>query len=66
MTNPNVYVPYPVPQNQSELEADINALVQQPGVPSELTDNVYAVEESPTTQDDVDEAEANSDSMANE
>lgn len=66
MTNPNVYVPYPVPQTQSELEADINALVQQPGVPSSLTDNVYALEESPQTQDDIDEAEANSDSMANE
>ena len=66
MTTPNVYLPYPLPQNTTELEADINALVSQPGVPSSLTNEVMAVEESPTTADDVDEAEANSDSMANE
>jgi hypothetical protein len=66
MTTPNVYLPYPIPQTTSELEADINALVNQPGVPTELTNTVYAVEESPTTQADVDQAEANSDSMANE
>jgi hypothetical protein len=66
MTTPNVYLPYPIPQTTSELEADINALVNQPGVPTELTNTVYAVEESPTTQADVNQAEANSDSMADE
>ena len=66
MITPNVYLPYPIPQTTSELEADINALVSQPGVPTELTNGVYAVEESPTTQADIDAAEANSDSMANE
>ena len=66
MTTPNVYLPYPIPQTTSELEADINALVNQPGVPTELTNTVYAVEESPTTQADVDAAEANSDSTLNE
>jgi len=66
MTAPNVYMPYPIPQTVSELEADINALVNQPGVPLELQDQVLNVENSPTAQADVDEAEANSDSMANE
>ena len=66
MTTPNVYLPYTISQTTSELEADINALVLQPGVPTELTNTVYAVEESPTTQADVDAAEANSDSTLNE
>jgi len=66
MTTPNVYLPYPIPQTTNELEADINALVNQPGVPTELTNGVYAVEESPTTQADIDQAEANSDSILNE
>ena len=66
MTTPNVYLPYPSPQTTSELEADINALVSQPGVPTELTNGVYAVEESPTTQADVDQAEANENTTANE
>ena len=66
MTAPNVYLPYPIPQTTSELEADINALVSQPGVPTELTNGVYAVEESPTTQADVDAAEANNDSTLDE
>ena len=66
MTTPNVYLPYPIPQTTAELEADINALVSQPGVPTELTNTVYAVEESPTTQADIDAAEANSDSTLNE
>ena len=66
MTTPNVYLPYPIPQTTSELEADINALVSQPGVPTELTNGVYAVEESPTTQADIDAAEANSDSILDE
>jgi len=66
MTTPNVYLPYPIPQTTSELEADINALVSQPGVPTELTNGVYAVEESPTTQADIDAAEANADTTADE
>jgi hypothetical protein len=66
MTAPNVYLPYPLPQTNEELEADINALVSQPGVPTSLTNTVYAVEQSPTTQADIDQAQANSDSMANE
>jgi hypothetical protein len=66
MTTPNVYLPYPIPQTTSELEADINALVSQPGVPTELTNGVYAVEESPTTQADVDAAEANANTTADE
>jgi hypothetical protein len=66
MTDPNVYVPYPTPQTTAELEADINALVNQPGVPTELTNSVYAVEDNPETQADIDAAEANSDSTANE
>ena len=66
MTTPNVYLPYPIPQTTSELEADINALVSQPGVPTSLTNTVYAVEESPTTQADVDQAEANENTTANE
>ena len=66
MTTPNVYLPYPIPQTTSELEADINALVSQPGVPTELTNGVYAVEESPTTQANIDAAEANSDSTLDE
>ena len=66
MTTPNVYLPYPIPQTTSELEADINALVNQPGVPTELTNGVYAVEESPTTQADIDAAEANANTTADE
>jgi hypothetical protein len=66
MTTPNVYLPYPIPQTTSELEADINALVSQPGVPTELTNGVYAIEESPTTQADIDAAEANADTTADE
>lgn len=66
MTAPNVYVPYPVPQNLDELKSDVEALVNQPGVPLELQDQVLNAENSPEVQADVDEAEANSDSMANE
>ena len=66
MITPNVYLPYPIPQTTSELEADINALVNQPGVPTSLTNTVYAVEESPTTQDDVDAAQANANTTADE
>lgn len=66
MTTPNVYLPYPLPQTFEELEADINALVSQPGVPIELENEVTAIEQSPETQADVDQAEANNDSMNDE
>lgn len=66
MTTPNVYLPYPIPQSTSELEADINALVSQPGVPTSLLNEVNAIEESPTTQADIDAAEANNDSTLDE
>jgi hypothetical protein len=66
MTDFNIYLPYPSPQSISELEADVNAILAQPGVPTSLTNEVYAVEQSPTTQDNINEAEANSDSTANE
>ena len=66
MANPNVYVPYPVPMTTEQLEADINALVSQPGVPTELQNGVYQVEDNPQTQADINQAEANSDSMADE
>lgn len=66
MTSPNVYVPYPIPQSIEELEADFSALVYQPGVPQELQDEYTNVKNSPETQDDINEAEANSDSMADE
>lgn len=66
MTAPNVYMPYPIPQNINELKEDVQALVNQPGVPLELQDQVLNAENSPEVQADVDEAEANSDSMANE
>lgn len=66
MTAPNVYVPYPIPQSLNELMSDIQALVNQPGVPLELQDQVSNAQNSPQVQAEVDEAEANSDSMANE
>ena len=66
MTAPNVYVPYAIPQNLGELKADIEALVNQDGVPLELQDQVLNAENSPEVQADVDEAEANSDSMKGE
>lgn len=66
MTSPNVYLPYPYPQNLDELNADVQALVNQPEVPLELKDQVLNAENSPQVQAEVDEAEANSDSMANE
>jgi hypothetical protein len=66
MTSPNVYLPYPYPQNLDELKEDIQALVNQPEVPQELQDEVLNAENSPQVQAEVDEAEANSDSMANE
>ena len=66
MTAPNVYLPYPYPQNLDELNQDVQALVNQPEVPQELKDQVLNAENSPQVQAEVDEAEANSDSMANE
>ena len=66
MTAPNVYVPYPIPMTNEQLEADINALVNQPGVPTSLTNAVYSVEDNPETQADINQAEANSDSMTDE
>jgi hypothetical protein len=66
MTAPNIYLPYPIPQSTEELQADMNALVLQPGVPQELQDQYTNLINSPTFQADVDQAEANSDSMANE
>ncbi|GEM_PF-1949253 len=66
MTAPNVYLPYPVPQSTDELQADMNALILQPGVPQELQDEYTNLINSPTFQADVNQAEANSDSMDNE
>jgi hypothetical protein len=53
MADPNVYVPYPVPMTTEQLEADITALVNQPGVPTSLTNAVYSVEDNPSTQADM-------------
>jgi len=66
MTAPNVYLPYPIPQSTEQIQADMNALIIQPGVPQELQDQYTNLINSPTFQADVDQAEANSDSMANE
>jgi hypothetical protein len=66
MSNPNVYLPYPYPQSIEELQADLNALIYQPEVPQELQDQYKNFVNSPTNQADLDQAEANSDSMANE
>jgi len=64
--NPNTYLPYPIPQSTEELQADMNTLVLQPGVPQELQDQYTNLINSPTIQADIDQAEANSDSMTNE
>ena len=66
MTAPNIYLPYPIPQDQYELKEDMNALIYQAGVPQELQDQWTNLNNSPEVQADVDQAEANSDSMANE
>ena len=66
MTTPNVYLPYPYPQSIEELQAELNALIYQPEVPQELQDQYKNFVNSPTNQADLDQAEANSDSMANE
>ena len=66
MTAPNIYLPYPYPQSIDELQADMKALIYQPEVPQELQEQYKNFVSSPTTQADVNEAEANSDSMSNE
>ena len=66
MTTPNIYVPYPIPQSIEEIQADMNAIIYQTGVPQELQDQWKNVQNSPQVQADIDQAEANSDSMANE
>lgn len=63
---PNIYVPYPLPQSTEQIEADMNAIILQPGVPQELQDQWTNMLNSPTVQADVNQAEANSDSMTNE
>ena len=66
MSAPNIYLPYPIPQSDAEVKADVNALIYQPGVPQELQDQWTNLNNSPEVQADINEAEANSDSMANE
>jgi hypothetical protein len=63
---PNVYLPYPLPQTADELNQDLLALLKQPGVPDSLMNEYNAVVDNPETQDDIDQEQANSDSMANE
>jgi len=62
----NVYLPYPSPQTVDELNQDVLTLLKQPGVPDILLNQYNAVVDNPETQDDIDQEEANSDSMANE
>jgi hypothetical protein len=66
MTSPNFYLPYPTPQSADEVKADMNAIIYQPGVPQELQDEWTNLINSTEVQADVNQAEANSDSMANE
>jgi len=66
MTTPNFYLPYPIPQSTEEIQADMNAVIYQPGVPQELQDQWTNIQKSPKIQADIDQLEANSDSMANE
>jgi hypothetical protein len=66
MTSPNIYVPYPIPQSTEEIQANMNAIIYQNGVPQKLQDQWKNVQNSPEVQADIDQAEANSDSMANE
>ena len=66
MPAPNVYLPYAIPQTIEEVQADMNALINQDGVTQELQDQWKNVQNSPEVQADVNQAEANSDSMANE
>jgi hypothetical protein len=66
MTSSNIYVPYPTPQDEQQLQADVSAIVYQPGVPQELQDQYTNMINSSQFVDGVNEAEANSDLMANE
>ena len=66
MTAPNFYLLYPVPQSTEEIQADMNAIIYQPGVPQELQDQWTNIQKSPQIQADINQLEANSDSMANE
>jgi hypothetical protein len=66
MTTPNIYVPYPVPQTMQQLVDDINAIITQPGVNTDVANLVFKAEDSPQTQIDINESEANSDSTADE
>ena len=63
---PNVYLPYPSPQNVDELNQNVLTSLKQPGVPDSLMNEYNAVVDNPETQDDIDQEQANSDSMANE
>jgi hypothetical protein len=49
-----------------ELNQDVLTLLKQPGVPDSLLNEYNAVVDNPETQDDIDQEQANSDSMANE
>ena len=53
MSEPNVYVPYPPPQDEQQLQADISAIVYQNGVPQELQDQYTNVINSTQFQADV-------------
>ena len=66
MNSPNFYLPYPVPQSTEEIQADMNAVIYQPGVPQEIQDEWTNIQKSPQVQADIDQLEANSDSMVNE
>lgn len=66
MTTPNFYIPYPYPQSLDEIVADMDAIIYQPQVPQEIQDQYTNLKNSPQTQIQINEAEANSDSMANE
>lgn len=64
--NPNVYVPYPIPQTTEEAEQSFNAIIMQNGVPQSLQDAWLNVINSSVTASDVNNAEANGNSMDNE
>ena len=66
MNSPNIYIPYPIPQSIEELQADMNAFILSARSSTRTSRPIYQCHNSPTIQADVDQAEANSDSMANE
>ena len=66
MTAPNIYLPYPIPQSIEQIQADMDAVIYQPGVPQELQDQWKNVQNSTQVQADIDQAEANSDSTLDE